>query len=355
MNEQLRAVVVMSMVLGSVALAQPQPAGAPEAAPPVMTAPPAPPMVAPEAATPPGAAAAPAPNAINLADRAQPRRVSRISAGVGGPLFAFSEVLVGLVAGGIIGASLNQPGVGSGSSGAFLGALAGGVVVGGLGIGLQSQIPIGLVSSATVVLGSALGALATFGLCDLASLSVSANTAGWLLLAGTQLGAAIPFLLLMGDKDLRGESLALMGMTSGYAFVLTLLGMSAAGTSGLRVWPLLIAPAVGMGLGGLWAMGSSMAAGRVLKLTALPLGVGLLLFLVGNMTGAGMQVTSIAALIGIAATFGLTYLLTNDEVVEGGAPRAALRPGSILPSFTMASAGRRNEGLAAGPAILVTF
>ncbi len=200
--------------------------------------------------------------------------------------------------------------------------------------------------------GSGVGALAGFGLATALVVS-SFPIASLIALAGSQIGILVPLIALWSTDDISGADLAQMGMTSTYAFVLTALtsflfsGLSATA----RLSAVLFAPAFGMALGALWALGPDLAAGRVLKLTALPLGVGALTLLLGlALAGGNLQIVSAATLITTIATFGLTYFLTADDAA---APTTT--PVALQPTVTMVPAGWRNEGMAVGPALVGRF
>jgi hypothetical protein len=348
-----RALVSLLVVTSSLALAQegtpptPPPAAEPTP-PPVVPAPAPPPLTAAPATPAPVTPAAATDSGPKASDQAK-KRFSRVSAGSGGPLFAFAEGLDGLILGGLAGVQM-------GSGGAFLGALMGGVLLGGGATLFQYFHPIGLASAGTISLGIGVGALAGFGIwaaAGFSSLLPMALTA----LGMSQLGMLVPLIALWDVDDIPGEDLALMGMTTVYAFALTalvalLIPAFSAGPGNWQVAAMLFAPAFGMGLGALWAYAVDLAPGRILKLTALPLGVGLLTFMLGTMLAAGnMQIIAGATLATTAATFVLTYFLTDD------APPAANTTASIsmTPTVSMTPAGWRNEGMAVGPALVGHF
>jgi len=262
-------------------------------------------------------------------------------------LFAFSEGLDGLVLGGLAGTGIG------GGGGAFIGALLGGVVLGGAATALQYAHPIGVATAGTMALGLGVGVLAGFGLSTALVVS-SFSIASLIALAGSQIGMLVPLIALWSSEDISGEDLALIGMTSTYAFVLTALtsflfnGLSPTA----RIAAVLFAPAFGMALGALWALGPDLVAGRILKLTALPLGVGGLTLLLGLvLAGGNLQIVSAATLLTTVATFGLTYFLTADDP----AAPPSTTPVVVQPTVTMVPAGWRNEAVAVGPALVGRF
>ncbi len=346
-----RALFVICLV-ASAALAQEGTTDAPPppSTPSDVTSPPPPPPL-------PTPVAEPAPSPPKAADRlnAPKGRFSRFSAGPGGPLYAFAQGLDGLILGALIGGGTSTNGS-LGTSGAFLGALAGAVLLAGGAIALQYAHPIGTAVAGTAALGLGVGALLGFGIST-ALLLTRFSLASGIALATSQAVGLIPILALWNVDDISGEDLALMGMTSAYAFILTMLTtflFPVGGTA--QIAAMLCAPAVGMGLGALWAMGPDLAPGRILKLTALPMGVGLLTFFLGAvLTQGNMQITAAATLLTTAVTFGLTFFLTSPEDPATPPAQASRSPVSLTPTFSMAPAGWRNEGLAVGPGLAGRF
>jgi hypothetical protein len=317
---------------------------------------PAPPAETPLEATtppPPPPTAEPGESGPTLADRTStPARFSRFSAGRGGALSAFSQLVDGLVLGALAGGGLATGGTLGGGQ-AFVGALAGGLLLGGAHTVVQYFHPVGLATAGAIALGTGVGALAGFGIAAL-GLVPSFTAAALIATAFSQLGALVPLVALWNvEGDIAGEDLALLGMTSTYGFVVTGLTLLLFGgqVSGQAVQAaLLLAPAVGMALGSLWALGPDLSQARILKLTALPLGVGLLTFLLGALLEQGnFQLVGAATLLTTAATFGVTYFLTGDEPANPSAGP------TLQPSLSLAPAGWRNEGLAVGPALIGRF
>ncbi|MBL8918422.1 MAG: hypothetical protein JNJ54_06145 [Myxococcaceae bacterium] len=280
-------------------------------------------------------------------------RFSLLSAGRGGPLFAFSQIVDGLVVGAAIGASITS----SPSSplalslGAYLGALAGGVGLGGLGVLLQYFQPIGLVAAGAATLGLGVGALSGLGVALLLEGFVSGLPAvlpGVLALAGSQIGALVPLALLWTAEDLDPSELAMMAAAS--LWLTAAVGLVNLSIGRPLVAPaLLIAPAVGMAAGGLVAALTRVSSGEVFRYTALPLGVGAATFFIGGLLGGSPQIAAIASLSMIA----LTVLTTGLVSFATTAPAPA--EVTLLPTISVLPAGRASEGVAVGPAALVRF
>lgn len=341
----LAALLCLLTALASpIGFAQTQPAG-PEAAPP--SPPPPPPALVPEEAPAPAKA-----TGVTLSEQkaAKAQRYSRFSAGPGGPLFIFSEVVAGLVTGGMIG---RGDILGDARQHIYFGALAGGLLLGGAATAYQYSVPVGRMVAGLAALGGFVGALAGAGIATAAEMSSFFGVA-WLVAAMTQVGFAVPLIATFGHEDISGEDLGLIGMTTLYAFVVTMLGLAIA--QGGPGWLPLVSPAAGTLIGGLLATQVEMKPGRTLRLTALPLGIGLVLWFLGATTG-NPQLASATALIGIGVTFGLTLLFT----AEGPAPAASAKPArsrqeiALIPLPVVMAAGRKNQGVAAGPGLAVVF
>lgn len=282
------------------------------------------------------------------------RRFSLLSAGRGGPLFAFSEVVDGLVVGGLIGAELASspsnplalPG------GACLGALAGGIGLGGLGVLLQYLQPIGLVAAGASALGVTVGALAGLGVAALLEgfvMGLPGVLPGVLALVGSQVGAFVPFALLWSADDLDPAELALMTSTALYAFAITSL-VNVALARPFSAPALLVAPAIGMAVGGLVAALTQLSTGAVFRYTALPLGVALATFFLGGLLGAAPQVAAIASLGGMGLTLLITGLVTFATTVPAKKDEV-----TVTPMITAIPAGPLGRDVVLGPGAVLRF
>lgn len=362
--------VLLVAVLGSAgAFAQewsppPPPPPPPAAEPPPPVPPPAQvspslPEVPPVPPPPPPPMEPSGPKVVDVAD--SPKRFSRFSAGVGGPLLVTSQVIAGMVGGGLVGAGLGSPMSASAQrQGAFFGVLIGGFTLGVIGEAIAYFHPLGLASAGAVALATGVGGLAGAGIA-LAAKATGLGPIGGALIGGSQVGMALALFLTWGLlPDLDPEDLSLMGMTSLYATVFALLISSAVAASAPPAWPMLIAPAVGLGLGAAIAPFVSMRPGRILKLTGLPLGLALATFYVGGLVvlsggnGDGITALAIASMGVIVATFTLTFILTMDDP---SAPPVAMKGQGLelSPTVTLMPSGLRNEAIAAGPAFVGRF
>lgn len=283
---------------------------------------------------------------------ASPKRFSSFSAGRGGPLFAFSQIVDGMVVGGMMGVGI------SGmteplalSQGAYLGAIAGGVGLGGLAVLLQYFQPIGLVAAGAATLGIAVGALAGLGTASLLSAAIPGLPLilpGLLALVGSQVGALVPLALLWSAEDLDAADLALMGAGSLHAVLLTGLFTFAVGRE-LSAPAMLLAPAAGMAISGLVAALTRFSAGAVLLHATPALGLGLLAFFVTAAATGSLQGGGIAGLGAMAVSVGVTALVAAATGAPPE-PSSTVTPSVlVLPPAPGAALG------AVGPALRATF
>jgi len=235
-------------------------------------------------------------------------RYSRFSAGSGGMLLVFTEVLSGLVTGGILGHTFDS------GNGAYVGAVLGGLTLGTGAAVYQYFVPVERNESLLLAGGAALGFLAGYGYGTEHPLD-SRDRAVTALLA-TQAGIIGVLAATAPPGDVSDGDASLVAMTSLYAFVFTGLVQSTValankGPEDTDLSPTLVAPALGMALGGLLAIPIELSPQRAFKLTVLPLGVGAVLMLTGTALANGPAIP-LSAMGGIAATFVITLLATAE-------------------------------------------
>jgi hypothetical protein len=337
---------------GTVAQPPPPPAPAPAAQPPPPPAaaqPPPPPEARPAPPPPP-----PAEGPVETpSERAA--RYSRFSSGSGGMLLVFTEVISGLVTGAILGNTFES------ENGAYVGGVLGGLSLGTAAAVYQYYVPVERNESLLAAGGAALGFLAGFGYGSEQELSSRARAIAALLT--TQAGIIGTLAATYGPGDVSDGDASLVAMTALYAFVFTGLvqstvALSDRGSEDTNLWPTLVAPALGMALGGVLAVPFELSANRVFKLTALPLGVGAALLLAGTALASGPAVP-LSAMGGIAATFVITLLATEEPPTPypPSEPRRRLRSESFqaMPVPVLMRSGQRGESLTAGPGLLLRF
>ncbi|AKI99493.1 hypothetical protein ATI61_109305 [Archangium gephyra] len=332
--------------------APPPPAAAQPSAP--ITQPPPPPPPAVQPAPPPP----PPPEAQGPAETASERatRYSRFSSGSGGLLLVFTELLSGAVTGGILGNTFES------ENGAYVGSVVGGLALGTAAAVYQYYVPVERNESLLVAGGAALGFLAGFGYGTEQELSGRDRAVATLLTTQAGIIGVLAATSLPGDVS-EGDA-SLVGMSSLYAFVLTGLVqatvlLSEEGDQNPNLSPTLVAPLLGMGVGGLLAVPFELSASRVFKLTVMPMGVGAVLLLVGTALADGPAVP-LSALGGIAATFVITALVTAEDPTPYPPTSPGLRsqssePFKAVPVPVLMRSGRRGESLTAGPGLLMRF
>ncbi|MDC0706949.1 hypothetical protein POL68_00535 [Stigmatella sp. ncwal1] len=299
----------------------------------------------------------PVPRAVGPAESPGARtvRYSRYSAGPGGPLLAFTEVISGIVSGAMIGATYDGDSEDDKDTKSFTGAMLGGLALGTAGTLYQYFVPVERNESFLVAGGAITGFIAGVAIAN--SEDLSRRDRGLLSLVATQAGVISVLAATAGGKDVSSGDTALVGMTSLYAFTLTALVQNIYDqeTSGdISYLPTALAPALGMALGGLLTLPLELESSRVFQLTLVPLGVGSAMLWLGSSLADGTTVP-VTALAGIVASFGLTLLLTSDPGVP--VEKDSLRHADFraMPVPVVMAAGRNNGSLAAGPGLLVLF
>jgi hypothetical protein len=349
----MRSFTLLLSLISAVASAQqPNAPTAPPLPPPTEAAPsepPLPPPLPPSRESVPPAATGPAESAGERAVR-----YSRFSAGPGGPLLAFTEVISGVVSGAILGNSFDTND-NKKSNSAYTGAVVGGLTLGTLATMYQYFVPVERNESLLVAGAATSGFVA--GLAIAASEDMSAKSTGWLTLATTQAGILSVLALTYGGGDVSTGDAALVGMVSLYALTLTGLTqgiIDGAGSGSVNYAPTFIAPAVGMALGALLTLPLEMEPSRVVKLTLVPLGVGSSMLFLGSILAEGTTVP-LTALAGIVTSFALTFLLTSDPGIP--TERDGLRRADFqaMPVPVVMAAGRDNSSIAGGAGLFMRF
>jgi hypothetical protein len=347
----MKSIAILLSLVATVAHAQ-----QPDA--PISPPPPPPLSPAPSEPPPPPSSTTAAPSLPAAAEPVNPRavRYSRFSAGPGGPLLGFSEVMSGLVSGAMIGHSTdaNNPD-NDRENNAYTGAVVGGLTLGTVATLYQYYVPVERNESLLVSGAASTGFIAGLSLGLSSKLSLRDNA--WLTFGTTQLGIISVLAATSGPGDVSTGDAALVGMMSLYAFTLTGLTQSIIDTSGsgdVNYAPTFVAPAAGMALGALLAMSLDMDPGRVVKLTLVPLGVGATMLFLGSALADGTTVP-LTAMAGIVTSFALTFLLTSDPGVP--TEREGLRRADFqaVPVPVVMATGRDHSSLAAGPGLFVRF
>jgi hypothetical protein len=357
----MRSIAILLSLIAAVAHAQQPdaPTAQPDPTPPPLSPAP-PPVEALPPPPPPPVAPTPAPSPPAAGPTESPRertvRYSRFSAGPGGPLLAFTEVMSGVVSGALIGASYDEEMPDNEqANNAYTGAVIAGLTLGTGATLYQYFTPVERNESLLSAGAATSGFIA--GLAIAAETGMDGRGASWMSLATTQAGIISVLAITQGGGDVSTGDAALVGMVSLYAFTLTgltqgIIDASASGRSNYAAT--FLSPAVGMALGGLLTMPLEMEPSRVLKLTLVPLGVGSIMLGLGAILAHGTTVP-LTSLAGIITSFALTFLLTSDPgtVTE----KEPLRRADIqaMPVPVVMATGRDRSSLAAGPGLFVRF
>ncbi len=283
-------------------------------------------------------------------ERAQ--RYSRFSAGPGGATVAFTEVMLGLAGGALLGASFDPEGE---TTNAYTGAMIGGLALGTAGVFYQYFLPVKRGEAILSMSASLLGFMAGIAVSNGNDFSDRERAVA--ALVSSQAGLFAVLLLTSGGEDVSGADLGLMSMTSLYAFLVTGLIefiRDAESSRGYNFSPVLLAPAVGLALGGLLSVPLELSAPSLLAMTTLPLltsgmSIALAAPLAGRATAGRVVLTT------LSATFMLTALVT---VLTYEPPQATSAPFSAVhlsPMPVLIPAGRDQRSLAAGPGLFMRF
>lgn len=347
------------------------PAPAAEPTPPPQAAPKAPsPSPAPQAVSPapsppppPRASAAPSepawnppPRSTGPAERPAQRalRYSRYSAGPGGSALVITEGMAGIVTGAMMGSAFDIASD-SASSDGYTGAIVGGLSLGTLATLYQYFFPVGRHEGLLVAGAATAGLMASLTIAN--SRDLNSRDRAVLTFASTQAAVIGVLMLTAGGEDVSSGDMGLIGSMSVYGFVVAgLVEYIHAKETGqhYNATPMLVAPAVGMALGGLLSIPLELSTSSAFDVTMYPLGAGLIALGLG--TRLADEVVVAKTVLGtVAATYlivSLAHMLTPaDEEV----PQRTASTFQAVPVPVVMSAGRGNDSLAAGAGLFMRF
>jgi hypothetical protein len=319
----------------------PAPAAPPPAAPP--PAAPSPPAWTPPAARSTGPAESPAERAV---------RYSRFSAGSGGPALVVTEVLLGLTGGAFLGSTYDAEGK---TSNLYTGAMLGGLTLGTGSILYQYFQRVERDESLLATLTSLSGLAGGIGFANAHHFGDRDRII--LSLATSQVGLFAALLLSAGGLDISSADVGLMSITSFYsvliASLIEFINDARNSTRGYNFAPMLMAPAIGMAIGGLLSIPLEMNGVAFALVTTVPLvASGFAIALAAPLSNNAT--TGKAVLITLTSSLGVTALITAltaeppKQRASAGAPR-------LTPTPVVLAAGRRNTGLAVGPGVAIQF
>lgn len=328
----------------------PEPADAPRTSAPVLAEEPRTPPADVATRAPPDSKPVPPP-------ASKQARSSRPSVNAGGATLIVTEVLTGLVGGALVGSAYSQLDASEGGgNGPYTGAMLGGLALGTASVLYQHHVPVGRNEALLAAGAATTGLMASLTLSDVGALE--ARERAFLSFASTQLGVGTVLLLTSGGNDVSSGDAALVAMSSLYGGVVTSLFQYLHASQNRRDFnfnPVLLAPAVGMALGGLLALPLELTPREVLQVGALPLAVGVTILWLGVPLAEGPTVAK-AMLVGMGATFVLSTLavaLSSDATPSTDTAHASSV--QALPVPVVMPAGVRNDALAVGPGLQLIF
>ncbi|HYI01529.1 MAG TPA: hypothetical protein VD972_36570, partial [Hyalangium sp.] len=308
----------------------------------------------PPAPTQPALAPAPRSSGPTESPRQRALRYSRYSAGAGGSTLALTQGMVGVVTGAMLGSAFNIASDAQDSDG-YTGAILGGLTLGTAATLYQYFVPIGRRESLLAAGAATAGLMASLTLAN--SRQLSDKDRAVLALASTQAGIAGVLLLTAGGGDVSAGDAGLVGATSLYGSVVAgLIEYIHARETGQRYnfVPALLAPAVGMAVGGLLAIPLELSSASAFELTAYPLGAGMTALLIGSRIADDVVVAK-TVLGTIGATFFIIALVNGLSPGPVESPQPSASTLEAMPVPVVMAAGRGNDSLAAGPGLFLRF
>jgi hypothetical protein len=281
-------------------------------------------------------------------------RYSRFSAGPGGPAVVVTEVLLGLIGGSVLGSAYDTSG---GTNNLYTGAMVGGLTLGTAGILYQYFRPVERSEALFASLLSLSAMVGGIGFSNDRGLSDPAR--GIVALACSQVGLFTTLALTSGGMGISGSDMGLISLTSFYSVLIAglveFINDAEDSVRGYNFAPMLMAPTIGMVLGGLLSIplelnGVGFAVLWSVPIMASGMAIALSAPLSGNAT------TGKVVLITLTSSLGLTALITalTSSVAPAPARESASAP-KLTPVPVVLAAGRRNTGLAVGPGVAIQF
>jgi hypothetical protein len=282
------------------------------------------------------------------------RRYSRYSAGPGGSTLALTAGIYGFVTGAMLGSSFSINNDGLGNDG-YTGAVIGGLSLGTAAILYQYFVPVGR-REGLLVGGAATAALIS-SLAVANSEDMSDKDRAVLTFSSTTGSMVAVLLLTAGGEDVSAGDAGLVGAASLYGLIITGLIEyihSEQTRQDFNYVPMLVAPALGMAVGGLLAIPLELSSNLVFELTAFPLLTGSAALLLGSRLADGVT-TAKTVLVTMGGTFFLMGLINALSAHSMEPPSPSASTFQAVPVPVVMSAGRGNEGIAAGPGLFMRF
>jgi hypothetical protein len=290
-------------------------------------------------------------SAESPAERAM--RYSRFSAGPGGPAVVVTEVLLGLIGGSVLGSSYDVDGR---TNNLYTGAMVGGLTLGTAGILYQYFRPVERSEALFASLLSLSAMVGGIGFSNDHNLSDSAR--GLVALACSQVGLFATLALTSGGMGITGSDMGLISLTSMYSVLIAglveFINDSEDSVRGYNFAPMLMAPAIGMALGGLLSIPLELDGVGFALISSVPImASGMALALSAPLSNNAT--TGKAVLITLTSSLGLTALITALTSSVAPPSRQSASAPRLTPVPVVLAAGRRNTGLAVGPGVSIQF
>jgi hypothetical protein len=286
--------------------------------------------------------------------RERARRYSRYSAGPGGSTLALTAGIYGFITGAMLGSSFSINNDGLGNDG-YTGAVIGGLSLGTAAILYQYFVPVGrregllVGGAATAALISSLAVANSEDMTskDRAVLTVSTTTASMIAV----------LLFTAGGEDVSTGDAGLVGSVALYGFIVTGLVEyihSEQTRQDFNSVPMLLAPALGMAVGGLLAVPLELSSSLLFDLTAYPILTGSAALMLGSRLADGVT-TAKTVLVTMGGTFFLIGLINalSAHSMEPASSQASTF--QAMPVPVVMAAGRGKQAIAAGPGLFMRF
>ncbi|WP_224240156.1 hypothetical protein [Hyalangium gracile] len=280
-------------------------------------------------------------------------RYSRFSAGPGGPAVVVTEVILGLVGGSVLGSAYDTEGK---TNNFYTGAMIGGLTLGTAGILYQYFLPVERSEALFATLLSLSSMVGGIGFAN--SNDLSDRDRAILSLACSQVGLFATLALTSGGQGFSGADMGLISLTAFYssliAGLIEFINDAENSGRGYNFAPMLMAPTIGMVVGGLLSIplelnGLGFALISSVPLMASGMAIALSAPLSGNAT------TGRVVLITLTSSLGLTALITALTSNVPPPQRASASGPRLTPVPVVLAAGRHNTGLAVGPGMSIQF
>ncbi|MGQ0507652.1 MAG: hypothetical protein ACT4TC_20305 [Myxococcaceae bacterium] len=263
----------------------------------------------------------------------------------GGVVLVSTEVLAGLVTGGLIGSGSAAPTWREKNESIYFGSIGAGLLLGTAAGVYQHFVPVHTTEGWLTSVGAIAGAFAGYSVADGFRLAPGPATM-WSIAVGTQVGVILPLALTAGGGALSGSDFWTITLGALHGTIITMMACGIA-TGRLDSAPSLLSlsPALGMGLGAALAAAFETRVGKVLLMGLPPLGIAWTGFLMGYaVTKENVRLASVTGLLGLAISMTFFALLAPSDTPERGPERVSLPNWMPIPTVVVSPLGRAGPG-----------